>query len=232
MLFRPYPVLTLLALPVLGLLIWLGVWQADRAQWKAVLISDFETAAKAEPASADSVLCGDEAAAGRIVRPVAASGPELRVFGQNAAGATGWRLFQAAEICPGTATLVQTGFEALKIGDLPVLEEKPVVRDRLIVEPVPDRSMVAAPNSPERNEWHWFDLAAMGGALNGAVLDQRYLLAPFEGVPDYLERTPPSRHIGYSVTWFGMAAALVLLYAAFHARAGRLRFRKPDAETK
>ncbi len=231
MLFRPYPILTLLAAPVLGVLIWLGMWQADRAGWKAKLIADFEAAATAEPQPADSVVCGDASAEGRIVLRPQTDGPVLRVFGQSAAGATGWRLFQAADICGGDAILVQTGFEALTIGDLPPPREA-APTGRYMVDDLPERGFMAAPNLPERNEWHVFDAPAMAAALGVAAIDQRYILTPFDGLPDYLVRTPPARHVGYSATWFGMAAALVLLYAAFHARAGRLRFRKPDSDAR
>jgi surfeit locus 1 family protein len=88
--------------------------------------------------------------------------------------------------------------------------------------------MMAAANAPDRNEWHWFDAAAMTVFLGTGPVDQRFILARLEGKPDYLTRTPPETHIGYAVTWFGMAIGFVVIYALFHARAGRLRFRKRE----
>lgn len=232
MYFRPLPVLTLLALPILAALIWLGVWQANRANWKADLIASFERAAQSEPVPLEVAVCSAEPAEGRVVGAHGASGPTLRMFGHNAASAAGWRLIQAAPGCGvgSVAVLVETGFEPLIIGDLPVSTEPAAPPTRFMVEAFPDRSFMAAPNSPERNEWHWFDAPGMAKALGVSGVDTRYVLAPFDGLPDFLIRTPPSRHIGYSVTWFGMAAAFLLIYAAFHARAGRLRFRKPGAD--
>lgn len=54
MYFRPFPILTIIAVPALAALIALGVWQVQRASWKADLIVQFEQAAKAEPPGAGS----------------------------------------------------------------------------------------------------------------------------------------------------------------------------------
>ena len=49
MYFRPLPVLTLIAVPALAALVWLGVWQAQRAGWKAQEIADFQKQADSLP---------------------------------------------------------------------------------------------------------------------------------------------------------------------------------------
>ena len=99
---------------------------------------------------------------------------------------------------------------------------------RFLFEAWPAKPMMAAENSPQRNEWHWFDGPAMSAFLGAGPIDQRYILARLDGLPDFLTRTPPSGHIGYAVTWFGMAIAFAVIYALFHARAGRLRLRKRE----
>ena len=230
--FRPLPVLTLLAIPALAVLLWLGMWQLSRADWKAGLIADFERAAAAAPASLDEVLCGpDNRRIGKVVAVKGAEGLQLRVFGQNSAGQAGWRIFQAVR--PGCysssgGVLVETGFEPFQIDEgpysAPAAPENTV--GKFIVEAWPDRSPFAAENAPRRNEWHWFDASAMADFLNSGPIDRRLILTKLEGMPAHLIRTPPATHIGYAVTWFGMAMALVVIYALFHARAGRLRIGK------
>lgn len=37
---------------------------------------------------------------------------------------------------------------------------------------------------------------------------------------------PPARHLGYALTWYGLALALIGVYLAFHKARGRLRFGK------
>ena len=38
---------------------------------------------------------------------------------------------------------------------------------------------------------------------------------------------PPARHLGYALTWYGLAVVLVVIYFAYHANAGRLSLRPP-----
>lgn len=225
--FRPYPILTLIAVPALAVLLWLGVWQSQRAGWKAGEIARFEAATRAAPMSPEAALCVADPAPGSVVSPPAGEGRALRVFGHDAAGAAGWRLFQAAKLSCG-AVLVETGFEPLAIGGPGGvgLPKAAVAPERFLVEAWPAKPLMAAANGPERNEWHWFDAPLMGASLEASPLNTGWILTPLAGMPDFLTRTPPETHIGYAVTWFGMAAAFAVIYAVFHARAGRLRFRK------
>lgn len=233
--FRPLPILTFIAVPALVALIALGIWQSHRAGEKAAEIAAFATHMKAPPLTLEQA-CAEGLGSNQIVAPPPAGGAALRVFGHQAAtAAAGWRRFQAAEIC-GRSVLVETGFEALDIGGpggvMPA--QKQAAPDRFIVTPWPDEPLMAGPNSAERNEWSWFDASAIGKALGLPNLDARFILAPLEGMPDYLVRTPPETHVGYAVTWFGMAIAFAVIYGLMHMRAGRLRFGRTPAkdETK
>jgi surfeit locus 1 family protein len=124
--------------------------------------------------------------------------------------------------------LVESGFDALAIGGPGGVSPKPagpeIKPERFIVTPWPEKPFMAAANAPERNEWSWFEAAAMATALGQPGLDTRFIIVPLEGMPDYVIRTPPETHIGYAVTWFGMAIAFAVIYGLMHARAGRLRF--------
>lgn len=220
--FRPYPILSIIAVPALVALVWLGVWQSGRAGWKADLIRQFEINAQAEPLPA-ATLC-DANAEGKVIAPPQANGATLRVFGHAASGAAGWRLFQASAVC-GTAVLVETGFEALNIGGAPPPRDTGPA-SRFLVEPWPEKPFMSGENAPQRNEWFWFDAPLMAASLDTAPLDARYIAVPLTARPDFLTRTPPETHIGYAATWFGMAVAFLVIYGVFHARAGRLRFGK------
>jgi surfeit locus 1 family protein len=240
MTFRPFPILTFIAIPVLAALIALGVWQVQRAQWKTGLIKSFEAAAAAEPKTLDDAFCGqDGPRPDTVVKLGDTRGLQLRVFGHNSRGDAGWRLFQAVHpacVSPAGGVLAETGFEPLPIGGMPATAPAVPAQfaDKYIIDAWPAKPMMAAENAPDRNEWHWFDGPAMSVFLGGGALDEHYILAKLDGMPDHLTRTPPEGHIGYAVTWFGMAIAFVVIYALFHARAGRLRFRKepPKDEPK
>ncbi len=225
MYFRPLPFLTLFAVPILAALLALGVWQAQRAGWKADLVKAFEQAADAAPLTLDQA-CAAGLAEGQVIASPTPGGTSLRVFGNNTAGAPGWRRFQLADLC-GRQVLMESGFEPLIIGgpggQLPPGAIAAPVVDRYIVEPWPEKSALAPANAPERNEWHWFDVDAMRAAVGARDLEAAFIVTPYAGMPAFLSRTPPETHIGYAVTWFGMAAAFLVIYAVFHARAGRLR---------
>lgn len=225
MYFRPLPILSLFAAPILAALLALGVWQVERAQEKAALLDSFAMRAEAPPLALAS-LCPEGPLPGQVITPPDGQGPSLRIFGQDAGGASGWRLMQTTQVCSRTF-LAETGFEALHIGgpggELPAgLRAGPAI-DRFVVEPWPERPAFSPDNAPSSNEWYWFDPAAVGRAMDADALNTDVILSPYRGPPAFLARTPPATHIGYAVTWFGMAVALVLIYAVFHARAGRLR---------
>lgn len=226
MTFRPYPILTVLSVAVFAALIALGVWQLQRAQWKAGLIAEFEKAEASAPASLEEALCGSTSPLHRLVVSSKAAGPAVRVFGQDKNGDAGWRHFQAAPGCAAgdPPVLVETGWEPQNVtGQGGLSPVQPVANKHILLE-LPPKPMIASPNSPATNEWIWFDPEPMAKAIGQPAIDRRFILTALDGLPAYLTTTPPDRHIGYAITWFGLAAALLLVYAAFHMRAGRLRF--------
>lgn len=224
MYFRPYPLLTFFAIPMLAALVALGVWQGQRAGWKAEQIAALEQQLAAPPLGVDEV-CAAGLSDGQIIMPLTGQGPEIRLFGHRASGEAGWKRFQAGQVC-GRQILIQTGFDALDIGGpggrLPTPPPPPA--DRFIVQPWPEKPMMAGANAPQRNEWYWFDAPAMASAVGQPQLDTAHIVVPLDGKPDFLVRTPPETHVGYAVTWFGMAIAFAVIYGLFHMRAGRLRF--------
>lgn len=44
--------------------------------------------------------------------------------------------------------------------------------------------------------------------------------------PVLADPLPPERHLGYALTWWGIAIALFVIYLVYHASVGRLRFGK------
>jgi surfeit locus 1 family protein len=224
MYFRPFPFLTIFAIPVFAALIMLGIWQSQRAGWKADQVVTFDEMLAAPPLTTEQA-CAEGLKEAQVVLPIAGQGPDVRVFGQRASGEAGWKIYQAANVC-GRPMLIQTGFDALEIGGpggrLPTPPPPPP--DRYIVQPWPERSFMSNANAPEQNQWYWYDAPALSAAVNQPDLDTRFLIVPLDGTPDFLVRTPPETHIGYAVSWLGMAIAFLVIYGVFHARAGRLRF--------
>lgn len=138
----------------------------------------------------------------------------------------------------GPAILVNRGWYPLSERDrvLAALarEERATVEGLGRTAPKPEGASVIvtgtkAGKTPD-GSWAWFDLASMARELPYPVLDWRLL----QGVHDPGDRTPPAElpvrywgtevssepHMEYALTWFGLAAALVVI-AAVRVRAGR-----------
>ncbi len=91
------------------------------------------------------------------------------------------------------------------------------------IDALPRPGQFASGNDPDTNQWYIFDRNMMARALGtdpDQVLD-RWARADL-GLPASLAQTPPARHLGYALTWFGLAAALIGVYLALHIARGRL----------
>lgn len=235
MIFRPYPLLTAFTLCALVLLIWLGSWQLERRAWKAELIGAFERSANTQPVDLAAVMCAGAITPGLPVEgaTVRPGDERVRVYGVGPGGAPGWRLFAPVSItacAPYPVILAEVGFEpletALRGGDGRTVQAS--TPDALRFETPAPRGPFTPPNAPEADEFYAFDAAAMARALErseGDVNPVWWLAADDGSLPAHLTQTPPERHVGYAVTWFLMAAALIAIYALFHVRAGRLALR-------
>ena len=87
-------------------------------------------------------------------------------------------------------------------------------------------------NDPEKNVWVWFDLPAMAATAGlAAPVTALYLEAGPAENPGGLPKggqTPihlRNDHLQYAITWYGLAAALIAVFAAFAVS----RWRHPDA---
>lgn len=103
------------------------------------------------------------------------------------------------------------------------------------------RGLFTPDNDPNTNTWYWRDLESMSKALNPGHCQNGDPSKTFCGQPGYpffldLEASDvpggwpkggvtivklPNRHLEYALTWFGLAATLAVVFAAFAAQ--RLR---------
>ena len=214
---RPLPVMSVLAVLALGVLVMLGSWQWRRYEEKKLLAA----------APVDSVS----------LAPFTPIHDGLQLVYGARDGKPGWRVF--APVRYGDVTLfVDAGhvdgatppaWESLStpasIAAAPAITGVAVTPRK--------HSPFAAPNRPAEHLWYQIDLPAMAAAVGATDVEPYYIAAPYIGPTGAAEPNPfagagavdplpPERHLGYAVTWWGLAAALVGVYLAFHARAGRL----------
>ncbi|HEX2526114.1 MAG TPA: SURF1 family protein, partial [Geminicoccus sp.] len=221
--FRPRLVPTLVTLPVLAVLVSLGTWQVERLHWKTDLLQTMSERMEAAPVDLRDVDALDPAAAawtrvraeGRFVTPAG----EVQRYGvENIGGTLGSRQLGVFETTEGTSLLVDRGFAAENTAPPPEPSGKvqldAVLRDRSGEQQswfVPDNDEIAG-------RWYWLDLAALEQVYGRPLAPLALQLLP--GSPGATPQAAPPRidlpnnHLGYAVTWYGLALGLVAVYLA------------------
>lgn len=222
--FKPLPLMSLLSIIAFAALISLGRWQWERY--------DEKTAAAAEPVAEMTIASYQPIAGGiQFVHGVRADTREQgwRVFAPVQFGDT--VVFVDADFIPGVAPPDHDEVRfppALRLG-APVTGAS--------IRPQPPAPLTLAPR-PLQRLWFAVDLPAMGrNAGVGAVADY-YIAAAYVGadgraaanpfaVAPGADALPPARHLGYALTWYGLALVLLVIYFAYHVSVGRLSFAAP-----
>ena len=219
--------LTIASVLVFGVLITLGVWQVQRLQWKQGLIAQSEAAATAAPAAPAEVLGADDPEFRKvaITCPGLATAPFVELQSIHE-GQPGVRLISACRH-PGyrETLLVDRGFVADVISARPPVSasDQPVqLVAQVRTTPAPGPMALAA----EARRFYARDNAAMGRVLgvDGPVAPWT-LFALESSNPEWLALKPSAppaafsnNHLGYAITWFGLALALVGVYVALLGR--------------
>jgi surfeit locus 1 family protein len=222
--FRPRPLPTLVALIAFVILASLGTWQVERLQWKTDLLRTIEERTAAEPVPLDALPAEDPAAlawsrvraTGRFLpRP----GPPELYGVETRDGVLGSHLLGAFETEGGRVMMVDRGFTPEASTPPPVpegqVEVEAILRDRSA-----DRQTWFQPdNDPATGHWFWIDLGALGRIFQRPLDPLALQLMP--GSPGATPQAAPPRidlpnnHLGYAITWYGLALALLLVYFAF-----------------
>ena len=228
---RPFP---LIAVCVgVAILLSLGAWQVKRLQWKEALLARI-AALQTAPAEPLAVVLNrlprpGQAPQGEIdyVRvqttcPTLQQTPTLRLY-SILDGVMGYRLITACPLAEGgryRTLLVDRGFighdgvDAVRSGPL---VDGPVTG--VLRRPDP-ANWLSLPNDAAHNDWHTRDIPAMAAALHVPAAAPVFLALerpapPAPGPrPSALPTDIPNNHLGYALTWFGLAAGLMGVYVA------------------
>lgn len=238
--FRPLPILSAVSLVALAVLIALGGWQLHRLEWKTALLADLAARAEADPAALADVVTRARAGEDRRFVAVQSEGSftgGVAHMPARARGGSGWRtlaLFEAADEA-GVQVVVDMGVRPGPAGAPdPYRPPEGRLAVRGLVGPEARRNTFTPPADTQSGVFYMRDVDALGNYFGADPAR----LAPFtlaltEAVQDGDDAPRPApptvdgianRHFEYALTWFGLAAALAGVYAAFHIRAGRLTF--------
>jgi len=236
--FRPtlWPTLwaSLAALATLLVLLGLGVWQLQRLAWKQALIAE-RTARLSAPA-VDFPAAGDDPADLEL-RRLRASGRfdhqrELYLGSKTFEGRVGFHIVTPFALTDGRVVLVDRGWvppERRALASRPQDGGEGLVTLEAVLRTAGWKggSWFQPENDPEANYWLWIDGAAMlARAEVGAdravteVYLQQVAGTRAGGTP---ARPPPvvdlrNDHLQYAITWFALAAALLVICLLLHLR--------------
>lgn len=232
--FRPLLWPTAIFLPALALLVGLGVWQLDRREEKLALIARVETALAAEPVSLDVALAGELASADYM--RVRATGifvheRESYLFTRGPDGRPGYRVLTPFRLDDDRLVLVDRGFVPETLREPGTRAEGQVAGRRMVsgvLRVLGPRGIFAAEPDRAQRVWYARDPADIARTLGIQVAAPVIIEAdavpnpggwPLAGWTRGEFRNP---HLGYAVTWFGLALALIVIYLAYHRSQGRL----------
>lgn len=227
---RRFPIgLTIASAIAFAILIGLGVWQIQRLHWKTALLADVAAARTAPVRPLAEVLASPRPAWRRVSVecPGLATAPfiELQTIVD---GQPGSRLISKCPI-PGGSILVDRGFiDAERSVRPPVTETtEPVAVVGVLREG--DVGGAFTP-PPAHGRFYARDLKAMASELKAPNPVPFFIAAETQTTPGFSVLKPvpvpgdiPNRHLGYIITWFGLAGALACVYAAMLAK----RLRQP-----
>lgn len=222
--------MTLAMLPVL---LALGVWQLERLAWKEGLIASINEGLGKPPAPLEQPAEAWKKLVAHEYLPVSVTGrfrhaDERHLFtSQN--GQTGWHVYTPLETEAGHLVFVNRGFVPDTLKE-PATRQAGQVGGRVTVsgllrkpgvhgwfEPAPDEA---------RNMWYWRDLGGFTATLRPGIAADRVLPLFVDAAAEpanpggwpkggATRLDIPNRHLEYALTWFGLAATLLAVFAAF-----------------
>ena len=221
----------ILSLVGIVILVMLGNWQMRRKTWKAELIQLVQERIGSEPVGIETL--SQRALEGKDIRyqPVKVTGSfefaHERFYFLPLKNQTGWHVFTPLALASGDIVFIDRGFvpEGFK--------QQSARRDGLpsgqveiegLARPFQDRQGMFVPdNNSGDNQWYWRDGQALYDSLPGyqgqrfafmidAKKSAQYGKWPRAGVTRVKFQ---DKHLGYALTWYGLALTLVGVFGAF-----------------
>ena len=203
---------------MLAITVGLGVWQVQRLHWKQELLAQIDQAEGAPPVALPAAPTPFEMVevTGRMRDDLPAYyGSEVR--STTAGPMLGAQLLTPLERDGGAPILVDRGW-------LP--EGAAIPRDGgevrvvgYVRPPEPASWLAPKPDLSARRFWA-LDPAAIGAALGVKLAPFTLVALGSGGTPEPATSLPrpPNDHLGYALTWFGLAACLLGVFAAYVRR--------------
>jgi surfeit locus 1 family protein len=222
----------LMTVVMLLILLGLGTWQVRRLAWKEAILAQI---AQAEAAPPMPLPTGPEASIPAPFTKVAVTGTLMHnlsalyaaeVRDTRAGPELGALLIEPLQREGAPPLLVDRGWVPIKRSD-PVAEPPGAVTIAGYVHQADTPGVFSPHDDLAGRHFYTLDPSAIGATLGLDRVAPFILIAmgppPPEGLPipaDHLPR-PPNNHLQYAITWYGLAAALVVIFTVWVRRAAR-----------
>jgi surfeit locus 1 family protein len=224
---------TIFAIIGFAILISLGVWQLERLAWKENLIATLNARIAAPPHALPASPAQDADEFSRVhLRGTFVAGQNALVYTAGSAlrpdvSGPGYWVLSPLRTQDGRTVIVNRGFIADKNATPPPAGEVELTGALRWPD---DSSLFTPADEPQNNVWYRRDPAAIAAAKNWGKDGEK--IAPFfvEQETPQLANAPRAgplvvklrnSHLGYALTWFGLAATLAGVYLVWLR--GRLR---------
>ncbi|WP_395773879.1 SURF1 family protein [Agrobacterium pusense] len=217
-----------LVLLALAILLGLGTWQVKRLYWKEALLADIEERRNAAPATVAEIEAIAKSGGDIEYRKVSLSGTfdhaRERHFFATHQGRTGYYIYTPLTLADGRVLFVNRGFVPFEMKD-PAKRSEGQVTGEVTITGLARAPLVAKPSSllPDndiaKNIFYWKDLAAMASSADIAPDRLVKLFVDADAAPNpggwpqggVTLIDLPNNHLQYAITWYGLAAALVIV---------------------
>lgn len=239
-------VMLVVALAVLATLLSLGAWQVERLRWKEGIVATIDARIHSAPLAVEEVEAIALRSGDVDYVPVTARGAFLhdgeRYFLATLKGQAGWHVYTPLALAGSDkAIFVNRGFVPYEAKD-PATRPLGQVEGLVTVEglarnPAGDNGGWFIPkNDPASDTYFTRDVAAMSAGLS---LPSGTSMLPFfidagpgaapGGIPvgGVTVVDIPNNHLQYAITWFGLAAVLVVMLGVLLVHLFRSRRRRP-----
>lgn len=230
---------------VFALLVSLGTWQVKRLAWKTALIERLEQRVHQAPIPLQQVIDQfgkneDVEYQSVHVRGTFLHDTEKHLYSLDQQGRPGWHVYTLLKMSAGQCPTCTNDKEFVYInrGFVPYTlkksdqRRKGMVSSEVSVEglirlPRETKSFADVENQPLKNEWYWPSLKGMSSVdmkvmaltekqLAPLFVDERVVATSYEWPRAGVTRINlPNRHLGYVITWYGLALALLGVYGFF-----------------
>lgn len=213
---RVWPVLLAAGIS-LAILLSLGVWQVKRLAWKEELIAKIEASMMAPATSLADALVKPDIAYARVLLTGQFASNDFLLVMATANGGPAWNVVRPFTLAEGGTVLVDCG---KSLTQEPPPPPAGLVKAEALIQHHGGRGYFDPVEPTSGNVFIWWNLAAMAEKLTATQDAFTLSLLPGQlGTEGLLTESPKAtlrnNHLGYAITWFGLAAALVVVTGVF-----------------